>query len=169
MLTGVYAARNIVGEQYDVWSVNTEMENHEEGQTPNLKTGDRGVPVQVSSPIVSSSPDAVLEAVFAKLDPVALGIAVGGVCGLGLFLATGILLLKGGLVVGPNLSLLGHYLPGFATTWSGSLIGLLEGGVAGFAFGYSIARLRNWGMRAYTVLMRRRAEAEARRNLLDKV
>ena len=88
---------------------------------------------------------------------------------MGLFLAAVLLLLKGGPVVGPNLSLLGHYLPGFAVTWPGALIGLLEGGGAGFAFGYSIAWLRNWGMRAYADLVRRRAEAEAQRNLLDKV
>jgi hypothetical protein len=169
MLTGVYAARNVVGERHDVWSVNTEMEYHEEGQTPDFKTGDRGVPVQILSPTAASSPDMVIAAVFAKLDPVALGIAVGGVCGFGLFLATLLLLLKGGPVVGPNLSLLGHYLPGFATTWPGALIGLLEGGGVGFALGYSIAWLRNWGMWAYADLVRRRAEAEAQRNLLDKV
>jgi protoporphyrinogen oxidase len=31
MMTGVFAARNIVGANYDIWSVNTEMKYHEEG------------------------------------------------------------------------------------------------------------------------------------------
>jgi protoporphyrinogen oxidase len=32
MLTGIYAARNILGEDHDVWAVNTEQEYHEDGQ-----------------------------------------------------------------------------------------------------------------------------------------
>ena len=51
MLTGVYAARNIVGGQHDVWTVNTETAYHEEGQHPDAQAGDRSVPVRkVSSP-----------------------------------------------------------------------------------------------------------------------
>ena len=169
MLTGVYAARNIVGERYDVWSVNTEMEYHEEGQTLDPRRGDRSVPVQVSPSLVSSTPDQVIEAVFAKLDPVALGVALGGVCGVGLCIATVMLMMKSGPVVGPTLSLLGHYFPGFTVSWIGTLIGLLEGGGAGFMLGYSIAWLRNLGMRAYADVVQRRAEAEAQRNLLDKI
>ena len=51
----------------------------------------------------------VLATAFAKLDPVALGLAAGIVCGVGLFLATVILLLYSGDVVGPRLALLGHF------------------------------------------------------------
>jgi protoporphyrinogen oxidase len=47
MLTGVYAARNIVGEQYDVWSVNTEMDYHEAGQVADTPASDRLVPTRV--------------------------------------------------------------------------------------------------------------------------
>jgi len=46
MLTGVYAARNIVGETNDVWAVNTEMEYHEDGKARTV-VGDRGVPTPV--------------------------------------------------------------------------------------------------------------------------
>jgi len=49
MLTGIYAARNIVGGRYDVWSVNTEQEYHEEqrggGTSPS---SERLVPTRVS-------------------------------------------------------------------------------------------------------------------------
>ena len=48
MLTGVYAARNITGEQHDVWSVNTEKEYLEKGRTATLSHGDRLVPVPVT-------------------------------------------------------------------------------------------------------------------------
>jgi protoporphyrinogen oxidase len=171
MLTGVYAARNIVGERYDVWSVNTEMEYHEEGRAAEGGGGDRFVPGQLAptGTEMLPSPDEVIALVFAKLDPVALGVAVGVVSGIGLFLMTAVLLLKGGPEIGPNLSLLHYYLPEFEVTWSGAFVGFIEAGVGGFTLGYLGAWLRNWGIAAYAVLVRRRAEAKARRGLLDKV
>ena len=46
MLTGVYAARNITGEQHDVWTVNTETAYHEDGRHPDAQAGDRSIPVR---------------------------------------------------------------------------------------------------------------------------
>ncbi len=171
MLTGMYAARNIIGERYDVWSVNTEMEYHEEGQAAERGAGDRLVPVQLAPTRtdMTPSPDEIIATVFAKLDPVALGGAVGVVSGLGLFLTTAVLLLKGGPKIGPHLSLLCHYLLGFELTWSGAFVGFIEAGVGGFILGYLGAWLRNWGTIAYAALVQHRAEARARRDLLDKV
>ena len=171
MLTGVYAARNLIGERYDVWSVNTEMEYHEEGQTAERRGGERLVPIPLTPTETDEtpSPDEIIAAVFAEIDPVALGGAVGVVSGICLFLMTATLLLKGGPQVGPNLSLLRYFLPGFAITWGGAWVGFLGAGVGGFTLGYLGAWLRNWGMTAYAALLRRRAEARARRDLLDKV
>ena len=176
MLTAVYAARNIVGEQHDVWSVNTEMEYHEEARVktsipkPVIATtttaigaasgGDRQIPRRLT-------PEELIEAAFAKLDPLALGIAVGIVIGLSLFIATVALLLKGGEEIGPTLALLDNVLFGFRVTWSGALIGLLEGALGGFAVGYLFASLRNVGIDAYAWLLQRRAIAVSERNLLD--
>ncbi|MBI3796976.1 MAG: NAD(P)/FAD-dependent oxidoreductase [Deltaproteobacteria bacterium] len=171
MLTGVYAARNLVGERYDVWSVNTEPEYQEEGRVAEEKAGGRLVPVQL--PVMASkqprASDEIIAAAFAKLDPVAFGVAVGVVSGIGLFLMTAVLLLKGGREIGPNLALLRYYVPGFEVTWSGAIIGLVEVGVGGFTLGSLGAWLRNWGLAAYVTLVQRRAEARARRDLLDKV
>jgi len=171
MLTGVYAARNILGGKYDVWSVNTEQEYHEEARLADGTTGDRLVPTRIE-PVPKAKPvlaDTVLDTAFAKLDPLALGAAVGVVSGIGLFLATVILLIRGGAVVGPNLSLLNAYFFGFAPTWTGAVLGLVEAGMAGFVLGYVGAGLKNWGMRAYAALVWQRSEAEVKRNLLDKV
>jgi protoporphyrinogen oxidase len=175
MLTGVYAARNIAGEQNDVWSVNTEMEYHEEIRESS-QTGDRSVPQRIvpvgevpSTASAQISADAVIEEVFARLDPVALGTSVSIVCAVGLFLATAILLLKGGEVVGPTLGLLDNYLIGYSVTWTGAFIGLFEAGVIGFVLGAIVAWTRNLGMDAYAYLLRRRAVAEAEREVLDKV
>ena len=72
-----------------------------------------------------------------RLNARAWGIAVGLVLGLGLFLATILLLIKGGTQIGPHLALIGAYLPGYSVTWHGALIGF----VYLFVIGYGIGRL----------------------------
>jgi hypothetical protein len=177
MLTGVYAARNILGAEYDVWAVNTEKEYHEEGKVEETTTGDRLIPTRVvpdedHSRRVNDEEAFVgqaLEEAFAHVDALALGVAVGVVSGFGLFLTTIILLLKGGPVVGPTLSLLGQYLVGYEVTWPGAFIGLIEAGLVGFVLGSSIAWLRNTGMSAYAFSLRRHLEVEENPDLLDRV
>ncbi|MGH9846484.1 MAG: hypothetical protein ACREEM_47915, partial [Blastocatellia bacterium] len=178
MLTGVYAARNIAGADYDVWSVNTEMEYHEEvrgEKAENATAGDRLTPARVSVNVPASIdaasdalPDRLIEAAFAKLDPLALGIAIGAVIGIGLFLAAAILLLKSGESVRPNLFLLSNYFPGFSPSWPGAFVGLAEAGSFGFVLGFIVAWLRNWSLEAYAAMLKRRVEAESERDLLDK-
>ena len=106
---------------------------------------------------------------FARLDPLSLGISTGVVFGAGTFLATAILLLRGGQIVGPNMSLLGQYFLGYSVTWSGAFVGLLEAGISGFVLGFIAACLRNWGLAAYALMIKRRLEAESQRDLLDKI
>jgi len=145
MVTGVYAARNIAGDQYDIWDVNVEEDYHEEQRTSAAQSGgDRLVPQAISVPPLEQR----IREVYARFDEVALGTAIGAVAGFTLLAATAILLLKGGDTVGPNLSLLGNYLVGFQVSWPGALIGLIEGCLGGFAFGWSTARLTNLVLRA---------------------
>jgi protoporphyrinogen oxidase len=173
MLTGVYAARNLVGGNYDVWSVNTEMEYLEEGtsggRTHAAGNGDRLVPMQPAATELPLSPEIVIEAAFARLDPVALGAAFGVVGAVGLILATLLLVIEAGPRLGENLSLLANFLPGFEVSWRGALRGGAQAGVGGFLLGYLVAGLRNWGLDAYAALLRSRAAAESRRDLLEKV
>ncbi|MBL8168255.1 MAG: NAD(P)/FAD-dependent oxidoreductase [Acidobacteria bacterium] len=165
MLTAVYAARNIVGEKNDVWSVNTEMEYHEEVRQSSTK-GDRLTPQRVAPP---ETAEKVIEAAFAKLDPLAMGVALGVVASLVLFWATTVLLLKGGPVVGPTLGLLDNFFLGYSVTWSGAFWGLAQAAFGGFALGFLFAWLRNWSLTAYAFLVQRSAEAKERGDLLDKV
>jgi hypothetical protein len=79
-----------------------------------------------------------------RLDANVQGIGVGVLVGLGIFIATNWLIIKGGDPVGPHLSLLGQYLIGYHVTFIGSLIGLGYGFVLGFLSGYSVARIYNW-------------------------
>lgn len=177
MLTGIYAARNIVGEKNDVWSVNTELEYHEEvregdssGKVKAKTTnGDRLTPTLAQPVTTPITADDLIEAAFARLDAVALGSALAIVFGVTLFLATLVLLIKGGESVGPTLSLLGNYFIGYSVTWTGAITGFIWASACGFGLGYLWALCRNWGVDAFAYMIQRRAEAEARRDLLDKV
>ena len=71
------------------------------------------------------------------------GIAFGLLLGLGLFISTNILVIKGGPVVGPHLGLLGVYFPGYSVTFLGSFIGFIYAFVVGYAIGRVIATVYN--------------------------
>ena len=97
----------------------------------------------------------------------ALGVASGAVSGVLLFLATVILVLKGGLVIGPNLRLLGQFLPGYSVTPAGSVLGLLYGLGAGFLAGWSFAFLRNVSLFLSLAVLRRRAQLHLLKRFLE--
>lgn len=75
-----------------------------------------------------------------RLNARAWGIAVGLLFGLAIFLATVLLVVKGGPTVGPHLALLGQYLPGYRVTWAGSFVGF----VYLFVIGYAVGRIIGW-------------------------
>ena len=64
------------------------------------------------------------------------GIAVGLTLAVGLFVATNVLVFKGGSQIGPHLGLLSVYFPGYSVSFVGSLIGF----VYAFVLGYAAAR-----------------------------
>jgi hypothetical protein len=72
------------------------------------------------------------------------GLVTGLVAGLGVFIATNWLVLKGGAVVGPHLGLLGQFFPGYRVTFLGSLIGFAYAFALGYAVGYLVARIYNF-------------------------
>ncbi|MDZ4675111.1 MAG: hypothetical protein SGI84_11700 [Gemmatimonadota bacterium] len=84
-----------------------------------------------------------LSAALARLNARAWGIALGLLGGGGLFLATMILLIKGGQNVGQHLSLLRAYFPGYSVTILGSFIGFIYGFVVGYALGRIIGLVYN--------------------------
>lgn len=79
-----------------------------------------------------------------RLDAVAQGVTTGVVAGVGVFVATNWLVLKGGAVVGPNLALLGQFFLGYRVTFVGSIVGFLWAFAYGFAAGYLVSRVYNW-------------------------
>ena len=73
-----------------------------------------------------------------------LGLTLGILFGFGLFLATNILVLKGGPHVGANLQLLDQFFPGYRVTFGGSFLGLIYGLAVGYVSGWIIATVYNW-------------------------
>lgn len=61
------------------------------------------------------------------------GMTVGAVLALGLFVATMVLVLRGGQNVGQHLGLLGHFLPGYTVTTGGAFLGAFWGLLVGVA------------------------------------
>ena len=69
-----------------------------------------------------------------------VGLAFGLILGLGIFVATNWLIIKGGDRVGPHLILLSQYFIGYRVTFLGSLIGAAYG----FALGTICGALMGW-------------------------
>ncbi len=79
-----------------------------------------------------------------RLNAIITGIVTGFVAALAVFIATNWLVLKGGDVVGPHLSLLGQFFIGYTVSFGGSLIGSGYAFVVAFLVGYFVARVYNW-------------------------
>jgi hypothetical protein len=78
-----------------------------------------------------------------KLHSKILGLSFGLICGLGLFIATNWLVIKGGRKVGQHLKLLAHYFPGYSVSFTGSLFGFIYGFLVGACSGILIGWLYN--------------------------
>jgi hypothetical protein len=102
------------------------------------------------------SEKAILRATFARIDPIAMAIAAGIVMALGLFVATGFLLVKGmlfGGAVGTHLQLLGAYLPGYKMSWPGAVIGAAYFWLIGAVLGWVLAVFWNAAHHIYISLI----------------
>ena len=75
-----------------------------------------------------------------RLDVWVLGLVLGLLSGITVFVATNWLVIKGGDPVGPHLALLGQYFIGYRVTFAGSLIGFVYafvvGGLGGLLIGW---------------------------------
>ena len=149
MLTGILAARNVLGAKHDLWEVNEEKEYLEEDGARRI-------------------PEPVLRQAFARLDKLALATAVGAASGLGLLLATLWLVVRGGEPVGPHLRLLAQYLPGYTVTVRGSLLAAGYGFGWGFLGGWFLAYVRNLALALFLRRARRRGEVSLW-DLIDRV
>lgn len=79
-----------------------------------------------------------------RLNAQAWGVSFGMLLGLGLFVATVVLVLKGGVNVGQHLRLLSVYLPGYRITIPGAFLGFVYMFVIGYALGRIVGTVYNW-------------------------
>lgn len=83
-----------------------------------------------------------VETTLVRVSARAWGIATGLLLGTGVFVATAILVIKGGEDVGSHLGRLGAVFPGYDVTWVGSLVGFVYAFVVGYALGRLLAPRR---------------------------
>ena len=88
----------------------------------------------------AQSPEDKLFSGVVVLNAKVVGLALGLIFGLGIFVATNWLVIKGGDRVGPHLILLSQYFIGYRVTFLGSLIGAAYG----FAVGTICGALMGW-------------------------
>jgi hypothetical protein len=84
-----------------------------------------------------------LNSVVLKLNGRAWGVAFGLLLGGGLFIATVLLVLRGGENVGQHLSMLRIFFPGYTVSGFGSVVGFIYGFVLGYALGRLIGGVYN--------------------------
>ncbi len=147
MQTGILAARNVSGANFDIWTVNEEEDYLEESKNAFTNT-------------------AILQT-FAGIDKTAFGFASGTVAGLLFLVATLWLVFKGGDVVGPHLQLLSQYFPGYTVTVKGAFIAFAYGFFWGFLLGWLFAYIRNLAFIFHLRRVRKRAERAAISEFLD--
>lgn len=150
MLTGMLAARNLLGAHHDLWEV---------GEKDEYLEADKKTEALV--------PEQILTRTFARIDKLAFATAVGSVSGLLLFLATILLVVKGGEVVGPTLRVLGAYFVGYTVTVKGAFIAFGYTFFCGFLFGWLFAYLRNLFLALYVYRVKKRAELLSLRDFFD--
>lgn len=88
-------------------------------------------------------PDQTLRTAILRMNERAWGVSTGLLLGVGLFIATNVLVIKGGPNVGQHLSLLAVYFPGYRVTFWGSLVGFVYAFVVGYALGRLIGMVYN--------------------------
>ncbi len=92
--------------------------------------------------MTAPSPNTV-QASLMRLNARAWGIATGLLLGGGLFLATIVLVIRGGPDVGQHLSLISAFFPGYRVTWMGACIGFIYAFVVGYGLGRIIGSVYN--------------------------
>jgi len=149
MLTGMFAAENVLGHNHDLWEINEDNEYLEEDKA--------------NRPVI----ERFLSRTFARMDKIAFASAVGVVSGVLIFFATIWLVIKGGDVVGPNLQLLSQYFVGYTVTVKGAFIAFGYSFFWGFFFGWLFAYLRNFLLAFFIYWVKKKTELLTLKDFFD--
>jgi hypothetical protein len=88
--------------------------------------------------------DESLQGALLRMNARAWGIGMGLLLGAVLFIATNILVIRGGPNMGQHLGLLAIYLPGYSVSFVGSLIGFVYAFVGGYGLGRLLGMVYNY-------------------------
>jgi hypothetical protein len=126
------------------FSTRHNREFHNEQEYPDRNANPKSYPHSefpddVLSPLSNGDEQHLTFAVL-RLSGNILGLVLGILFSLMIFVGTNWLVFKGGSVVGPHLSLLSHYFIGYSVTFVGSLVGV----VYAFLFGYLSGVIIGW-------------------------
>jgi protoporphyrinogen oxidase len=153
MATGRLAARNIMGENHQLWEIN------EEGAYLEQREGESAGSLML---------ERILSGTFAKIDKIAFATAAGSVLGLLMFVATLWLVIKGGTVIGPNLRLLAAYFKGYTVSVRGAFLAFGYSFLWGFLFGWLFAYIRNFILAFYIYHLKKKLEAITLRDFFNQ-
>jgi hypothetical protein len=93
--------------------------------------------------VKTRSEEETITRVVVRMNATMIGLVLGFLCGIALFLATNWLVLKDGPNPGAHLGLLSQYFPGYDVTFVGSLIGFVYAFLAGFLSGAILGAVYN--------------------------
>lgn len=88
--------------------------------------------------------DQQMRRAVARIKTRILALSTGLVCGVGLFVTTAWLMVKGGPNIGQHLQLLGQYYPGYSVSWPGAFLGLVYGALTGGLMGWLVGTIYNF-------------------------
>jgi ABC-type dipeptide/oligopeptide/nickel transport system permease subunit len=91
----------------------------------------------------SASEEELIRHAVLRLNGNILGLVLGSIGALAIFVATNWLVLKGGEVVGPHMRLLDQFFYGYTVTFTGSFVGAAYAFVAGYLVGLFIGLVYN--------------------------
>jgi hypothetical protein len=94
--------------------------------------------------LISTEDAHIVERATLHLNGQAWGVAFGMLGGLALFVATIVLVIKGGPDVGQHLKLLSAFFPGYRVSWVGAFIGFIYVFVVCYALGRLIGVVYNY-------------------------
>jgi hypothetical protein len=86
---------------------------------------------------------ALIQDAVARLRASVMAIVFAITSGVGAFVATAWLVIRGGPNVGATLGLLRHYWPGYSVTWGGALVGFFYAALIGGIVGWLVAYIYN--------------------------
>ena len=92
----------------------------------------------------TNSEEQTIKRAVLRLNGNIMGLVMGVMAALVIFVVTNWLVIKGGDVVGPHLGLLGQFFIGYSVTFVGSLVGAVYGLVIGYLSGLVIGWIYNF-------------------------